>query len=299
MFYRTESSCSVPTFRARASFISVAVVLSVLAATVILIDQCQFDDANVEPYQSTCCGATGGVAARPNSGLGKRDSTQDTRQPRALAQPGGWTVDQTISPSSTIGVGATNDQKGPSEVAETAFDEFNRQNYGYAKALWRQALQVDPLNVQILQGLAMAHQAEGTLDEYLEFYRTHLLEHPEALELYGDLAKALVGVERQDEAIRVLEMGVAANDENPQFRYLLADFHAEKGEISEAISLYKVALNQYPQDAWGRFFLGQLYWRLDPALAVVEFDIASSISPSVATEVSTFLKQRREEDEKL
>jgi len=186
----------------------------------------------------------------------------------------------------------TNDQKTDAgKPFADGMEAFNRGDYNNARVIWEKALSKNPLDIELLQSLAMAYEAEGNFQEYLNMYDKILQEHPDSIDLYSNLAKLLMDRSRPEEATSVLENAVSKNPNDPEFRYLLADHFAELGDNTAAIDNYNAALSANQDDPWGHFFLGQLYAKTNSALAEAEFEKASTLSVEVAKEVKSFQNQ--------
>ena len=133
-------------------------------------------------------------------------------------------------PEAWSGLGYVNSDTGDSKKALKCFQK---------------AYSIDPNNDDHLFNLASEYwkinEKEKALDCLLEIEK----KQPNDTDLYFCLGDLLADMDRYDEAISYLHLGLQRTN-NPTLRYLLAFLHLERGERQQALFHLEIALEEYP-----------------------------------------------------
>lgn len=134
-------------------------------------------------------------------------------------------------PEAWSGLGYVNSDTGDSQKALNCFQK---------------AYSLDPYNDDHLFNLASEYwkvnDKEKALDCLLEIEK----KQPNDADLYFCLGDLLADMDRYDEAISYLHLGLQRTNNDPTLRYLLAFLHLERGERQLALFHLEIALDEYP-----------------------------------------------------
>jgi MSHA biogenesis protein MshN len=122
---------------------------------------------------------------------------------------------------------------------------------------------------------------QGRLAEGMESLRGALDIDPRHEAARQTLVALLLEARRVDEAVPVLQQGLALNAQNSEFAMLLARIMVERNDVPGALSLLQK--HSAPQDRSPEFhaFAGALYQRLDRhAEAIERYQAALRLAPS-------------------
>ncbi len=118
-----------------------------------------------------------------------------------------------------------------------------------AEQAWRQCLEIDPANSDVVANLCQLEMSMGRFAEAVELARVgRTTRSPfgmfDALE-----ARALTALGRRDEASKVLEVALATNPEDPDLLSVRASWLVEEGRLAEAEVVLRrtVALSPFHQ----------------------------------------------------
>lgn len=101
-------------------------------------------------------------------------------------------------------------------------------------AMYRQALELDPLNPEVLNAVALNHASENRYDQAMEVFRRRLRIDPDAPETYRLMAINARSYGRLDEAVRWARKAVALAPDGPLNANELALAWAALGDVDEA-----------------------------------------------------------------
>ena len=127
----------------------------------------------------------------------------------------------------------------------------NERQFAEAAAQFRIALQAQPHEVRLLEGLANALEGIDDIDEACQLYQRIAQLDPQRTRIYSKWADLLDQMQRPDEAIEVLRRGRAANSSDPSLANNLAwrlatSPQPELRHGEEALQLAELANELYP-----------------------------------------------------
>jgi tetratricopeptide (TPR) repeat protein len=111
----------------------------------------------------------------------------------------------------------------------------------------RRRVQKDPASIAFAQ-LAEELRRAGQFEESIEACRTGLAVHPGYLSARVTLGRALVELNRLDDALVELEHVLASAPENLAAIRGVAEIHHRRGELAEALKFYRTALSLAKND---------------------------------------------------
>jgi tetratricopeptide (TPR) repeat protein len=125
-----------------------------------------------------------------------------------------------------------------------------------ALAEFEKVLEIDPENLEALQGAAELRDAAGDYEKALaDFERLRKLV-PSNLGAYYSESAVLISLNRYDDAIRLLKEGLQIRDDIPDYMRRLGDLLAYRGRFDEAIDIYKRGLGTDPKNQDSRLIVG-------------------------------------------
>ncbi len=174
------------------------------------------------------------------------------------------------------------------------FSEARSQDDMRKKALaeFEKALELDSKNLEALQNAAELRGADGDFEKAVEYYERFREEVPNSIGACYSEAEALIALNRLDDAIKVLKVGLEIRDDIPDYVLRLAQLLTRQGRFDEAIEVYQRGLNNGSGRGDGRLQMGlaEVYLRVgkgsdaaplleklsaaQPADAEVRYDLA-------------------------
>lgn len=122
-----------------------------------------------------------------------------------------------------------------------------QQKYAEAEAAFRKTLTMQPRNKEARGGLADVMLSQERYAEAVDAYRVYLEVAPaETAAAYGNLGRALVGANRNEEAVGAFERAVAQAPNDPMARMNYGLSLASVGKLDEAVAQYRAGLNLAP-----------------------------------------------------
>jgi tetratricopeptide (TPR) repeat protein len=111
----------------------------------------------------------------------------------------------------------------------------------------RRRVEHDPASIAFAE-LAEELRRSGQIEEAIETCRTGLSTHPGHVSARVTLGRALIGLDRLDEAQAELERVLRSAPENVTAVRGLADISRRRGNLLEALMRYRAALSLLPDD---------------------------------------------------
>lgn len=105
---------------------------------------------------------------------------------------------------------------------------------------------LEPDNDEHLFNLASEYWKINNKEKALECLLEVEKKQPDDVDLYFCLGDLLADMDRYDEAINYLHIGLQRTNNDPTLRYLLAFLHLERGERQLALFHLEIALEEYP-----------------------------------------------------
>jgi len=129
-----------------------------------------------------------------------------------------------------------------------------------AEASYRRALELKPLDADILNNLGVVLRASGRATEALERYREALALDPENAAIHSNLGNALVELGQDADAETHLRRAVTLNPSSVDARNALAIFLTTAEHPDEAVRHFRSALSRAPKnvDAWANLGVAAL-----------------------------------------
>ena len=150
-------------------------------------------------------------------------------------------------------------------------------------ALFRHALACTTENDIAHNNLAIALAGEGKLDEAIEHYKTALRIKPDKAKAHYNLANVLTDRGKLDEAIRHYEEAIRIDDRYAKAYHNLGLALARQGKLDEAAACFEKALRIDPQMLDARLNLGALFGKLGRTdEAIREYKEVVRLKPSAA-----------------
>lgn len=134
-----------------------------------------------------------------------------------------------LLPEAWSGLGYVNSDTGDSLKALNCFQK---------------AYNLDPYNDDHLYNLASEYWKTNEKEKALECLLEVEKKQPDDVDLYFCLGDLLADMDRYDEAISYLHLGMQRTNNDPSLRYLLAFLHLERGERQLALYHLEIALEE-------------------------------------------------------
>jgi protein O-mannosyl-transferase len=144
---------------------------------------------------------------------------------------------------------------------------------------YKRVLEAKPGDADTCIALASARTIKGETALALNSYREGLKYHPQNSVLRGELALALLKLNRPDEAITELEQLVKIKADSTTYCNLGIAW-TQKGQSNRAIEYYAKSIQLKPDNAKARYNLGNVYFTQNmPEKAIVEYRAAIRAVP--------------------
>lgn len=117
----------------------------------------------------------------------------------------------------------------------------------HAEALYREALSLDPANVDALGNYAVLANSSGRQDLAIELLNQAIEHNPEAGWLRSNLGEIYRSQERIDEAVVSLEYAIALSPEQVEAHISLGNAYRQKVDLDKAITSYRRAIELNPR----------------------------------------------------
>ena len=117
----------------------------------------------------------------------------------------------------------------------------------HAEALYREALSLDPANVDALGNYAVLANSSGRQDLAIELLNQAIEHNPEAGWLRSNLGEIYRSQERIDEAVVSLEYAIALSPEQVEAHISLGNAYRQKVDLDKAITSYRRAIELSPR----------------------------------------------------
>lgn len=149
---------------------------------------------------------------------------------------------------------------GPAELVAQGVALHDEERYAEAIERYRQALEIDPENVEALYELANTFAASGQLDACVETANRALKLAPGELEaaLYSIAGSCLSTDDKGRKAMRMFRAGLKKHPLSFALHFNVAVRLAHDGKTEQAISHLKTCIEQRPGYASPFFILGEL-----------------------------------------
>jgi tetratricopeptide (TPR) repeat protein len=149
----------------------------------------------------------------------------------------------------------------------------------------RRRVQQDPSSIAFAQ-LAEEYRRAGQLEDAVEVCRVGLAIHPSYVSARVTLGRALLDLEKLDDARQELERVLASAPENLAAIRGLAEIHHRRGSLAEALAHYRAALALARHDPDLELTVADLAARLEPVEPPAE-DAWLEATPTPAPSVSS------------
>jgi tetratricopeptide (TPR) repeat protein len=148
---------------------------------------------------------------------------------------------------------------------------------------FREALRLNPQNVEALNDLGLALVLEGAVTEGIGFYQQAIAAQPGRDKPYFNLARALVLHGQKAEAVPIFRRLLEMNPNYPAARLSLANLLAELGRGGEAQAEFEILLRENPNQAEVYWHYGNLRQQQgDPTAALEQYVKALPLAPNNA-----------------
>lgn len=149
---------------------------------------------------------------------------------------------------------------------------------------YRQALQEQPQNPEILFWLGLLHNQLGQLDDSVAYYQQVLQLEPNSVEAHSNLGTVLLTQRRLAESIAHQRQALALRPNDPNVHYNVAIGLYEDGQIEAAIKHYQRVVELQPNHANAHHNLGLALFRQgDRVGAIVHHRRAIALVPHHAS----------------
>eukprot|EP00898_Chlorokybus_atmophyticus_P000631 jgi/Chlat1/1569/Chrsp123S01830 len=148
-------------------------------------------------------------------------------------------------------------------------------------ACYRAALRIDARHYNAWYGLGTIfyRQEKFELAEY--HFRRALDINPQSSVLHCYLGMALHALQRNEEALAMLEKAIGADGRNPLARYERAGVLASEERYADALEDLQALKDTVPREPNVHFLMGKIYKRMgDVEMAMVHYSIALDLKPS-------------------
>ncbi|UCG92800.1 MAG: tetratricopeptide repeat protein [candidate division WOR-3 bacterium] len=133
------------------------------------------------------------------------------------------------------------------------------KDYDRAIAEFQRGLQVDPSNVNILNGLAASYIKKKDYDKAIQYYNKSLQYEPENVEAMFGVANVYMEKGEPDKAISYLQELVVKKPKNIDVRKRLAETLIDLKRYDEAAEQYRFLIEQEPDNYNYHRLLGSVY----------------------------------------
>jgi tetratricopeptide (TPR) repeat protein len=165
-----------------------------------------------------------------------------------------------------------------------------------AETAYRQALELNPQDVNTLLAIVMVYRDQGRFEEAIAQLETALQTVPDNVQVKQALGELYVSTANWQKAIESYEAVLAANPDQVQVRSILAHAYAQVGRLEDAVTQTLQLLEVAPDDFVSHKNLALLYQqlgRIEEALA--EAERALELAPESEREsMSDFISQLQE-----
>jgi tetratricopeptide (TPR) repeat protein len=127
-----------------------------------------------------------------------------------------------------------------------------------ALAEFERVVELDPNHVRALQDAAELHWANRDFSRAAELFGRLRKFNPDSIQIYYLEAQALIGENKNDEAVEVLEEGLKVRTDVPEYLLLLGGLYERREEPKKAIEIYRAGLVQNSDQRLSRALSGAL-----------------------------------------
>jgi tetratricopeptide (TPR) repeat protein len=133
------------------------------------------------------------------------------------------------------------------------------RDYDKAIAEFQRGLQVDPTNVDILNGLAASYIKKKDYDKAIQYYNKGLQYEPENVEAMFGIANVYMEKGESDKAISYLQELIVKKPKNIDVRKRFAETLIDLKRYDEAVEQYRFLIEQEPDNYNYHLQLGSVY----------------------------------------
>lgn len=125
---------------------------------------------------------------------------------------------------------------------------FMKQRYAEAEQSLQKALELNSNNEYALQVMAELRMQQGNYSQAYSLIQKAAQLDPKDADIQADLAGALDGIGRRDEALRTVKAALAANSKNAYGQSVLGHIRAETNDPDGALAAYQEAARLEPDN---------------------------------------------------
>ncbi|MGB2662389.1 MAG: tetratricopeptide repeat protein [Candidatus Acidiferrum sp.] len=136
----------------------------------------------------------------------------------------------------------------PNAYVNLALVEISLRRFPEAEEHLKKAVEVDPKSMQVCIDLANFYRLQGRLTESRQVLQDGVSRNPQGIPLYIEWASALASEGRMDEARALLEKLQKLLPNSAYAAMAIGDFYMARNESGEALSEYRRALSDSPNN---------------------------------------------------
>lgn len=129
-------------------------------------------------------------------------------------------------------------------------------------AIWQRCLAIDPNYAEAHHGIGVIALRSGDYEESVSALRKAAAIDPDDVRVPGTLAEALVGLERYDEALEMLEATSRRGKVSVDVMASLGQAYLRRGEPDKAYKTFSLLVEQVPTDPRGHYGLARACLKL-------------------------------------
>ena len=145
---------------------------------------------------------------------------------------------------------------------------YNRGMLDEAIKEFKEALEIDPDDVEAHYDLGNACFDKGMLDEAISEFKKVVDTDPEFINAYLDLGMAYLDMGSIDEAISLYEKALKSNPNSAELAHNLGKAYSDKNQYNKAINNFNKAISLNPMDPETQYHLAEMYYKTN------QFDLA-------------------------
>ena len=157
---------------------------------------------------------------------------------------------------------------------------YDLGQFGKTEELLLKAIDIQPEYVDAHEALNKLYWEHSQQDKFLKSYQTAIVNTNKSAPLHYSYASHLIMAHKEEQAQDILENAIKELGEAPEFMHALAVLVCKKGDHCKALSLFKKAIKNQPENTRFRIDLANFLIqqsKYKSALAQLEF--ASKIDP--------------------
>jgi len=167
-------------------------------------------------------------------------------------------------------------------------DEFYQQgDVSGAIAELKQALKLDPENINIINSLGVCYGVSGDIDQALNAFKRAIQIDPREIMAYYNAGYVCGLKDRPDDALKYYQQAAAIDKNVYEVAFQIGKLYLEQKNASTAKTYFEKALELQPESWIANFHLGECFQALNmPNQAIIYYEAAVKKNPEDACALS-------------